>query len=103
MTAMDHIHVKTKFVSRSASNSSKMACEKASKRLKSTLLKATRLGITTTEVAGLSSAKRLIPQRDHGWRLAVFMILMFGGGVVVALVCMAKNGCSRLEDITLAT
>lgn len=94
---MDHVQVKTKYTSRS--NPSKMACEKASRRLRATLLKATRMGIDSKEVAGLPSAKKLIPQRDHGWRLAVFMVLMFGGSVVVALVCMAKNGCSRIEDI----
>ncbi|KAF7996653.1 hypothetical protein HCN44_002299 [Aphidius gifuensis] len=98
---MDHVHVKTKSMARS--NSSKMACEKASRRLKATLHKANKLGVTTTEIAKLPSAKKLITERDHGWRLAVFMILMFVGGVVIALVCIAKNGCTRIEDISLAT
>lgn len=95
--SMDHVHVKTKSMGRS--NSSKMACEKASRRLRATLLKANRLGVSSIEVAKLPSAKKLITERDHGWKLAVFMILMFGGGVVIALVCMAKNGCTRIEDI----
>ncbi|XP_063976368.1 uncharacterized protein LOC135162128 isoform X3 [Diachasmimorpha longicaudata] len=99
---MDHVHVRAKSMARS--NSTKMACEKATKRLRGTLCKATRLGVSSAEVAGLPSTKRLIPQRlDHGWRLAVFMVLMFGGGVVVALVCMAKNGCTRMEDIRLTS
>lgn len=95
---MDHVHVKTRSASKS-SNPTKMACEKASRRLRATLVKASRLGVSTSEVASLASAKRLIPQRDHGWRLAVFLLLMFGGGVIVALVCMARKGCSRIEDI----
>ena len=96
---MDHVHVKTTKSSSRSSNPSKMACDKATRRLRSTLVKATRLGVSTSEVASLASAKRLIPQRDHGWRLAVFLLLMFGGGVIVAVVCMARKGCSRIEDI----
>lgn len=76
-----------------------MACEKASKRLRTILVKASRLGISTTEVAKLPSAKKLIPQRDHGWKLAVFLLVMFGGGVIVALACTARKGCSKLEEI----
>lgn len=76
-----------------------MACEKASRRLRTILVKASRLGVSTTEVAKLPSAKKLIPQRDHGWKLAVFLLVMFGGGVIVALACTARKGCSKLEEI----
>lgn len=85
--------------STSRSNPAKMACEKASKRLRTILVKASRLGVSTTEVAKLPSAKKLIPQRDHGWKLAVFLLVMFGGGVIVALACTARKGCSKLEEI----
>lgn len=94
---MDHMHVKSR--SASKSNPTKVACEKASRRLKTILVRASRLGVSTSEVAGLPAAKKLIPQRDHGWKLAVFLLLMFGGGVIVALVCTARKGCSKLEDI----
>lgn len=94
---MDHVHVKSR--SASKSNPTKMGCEKASRRLRTILVKASRLGVSTTEVARLPAAKKLIPQRDHGWKLAVFLLLMFGGGVIVALVCTARKGCSKLEDI----
>lgn len=77
-----------------------MACEKASRRLRATLLKATRCGVSTAEVAGLPSAKKLVSQRDHDWKLAVLLLLMFGGGIIVALVCTTSSrGCSRIEDI----
>ncbi|XP_017789882.1 PREDICTED: uncharacterized protein LOC108572193 [Habropoda laboriosa] len=99
---MDHVHVKSSR-STSRSNPTKMACEKASRRLRTILVRASRLGVSTTEVARLASAKRLIPQRDHGWKLAVFLLLMFGGGVIVALACTARKGCSKLEEINLAT
>lgn len=92
------MHVKSSR-STSRSNPAKMACEKASKRLRTILVKASRLGVSTTEVAKLASAKKLIPQRDHGWKLAVFLLVMFGGGVIVALACTARKGCSKLEEI----
>ncbi|PBC32892.1 hypothetical protein APICC_07312 [Apis cerana cerana] len=95
---MDQVHVKSSR-STSRSNPAKMACEKASKRLRTILVKASRLGVSTTEVAKLASAKKLIPQRDHGWKLAVFLLVMFGGGVIVALACTARKGCSKLEEI----
>ncbi|XP_012289104.1 uncharacterized protein LOC105704461 [Orussus abietinus] len=98
---MDHVHVKARSTSRS--NPSKMACEKASRRLRTVLFKASRLGVNGAEVANLTSAKRLLPRRDHGWKLAVFLVLMLAGGVIVALVCTAREGCSRIEDINLAT
>jgi len=85
--------------SASKSNPTKMACEKASRRLRTILVRASRIGVSTAEVARLPTAKKLIPQRDHGWKLAVFLLLMFGGGVIVALVCTARKGCSKLEDI----
>ena len=85
--------------SASKSNPTKMACEKASRRLRTILVRASRVGVSTAEVARLPAAKKLIPQRDHGWKLAVFLLLMFGGGVIVALVCTARKGCSKLEDI----
>jgi len=94
---MDHVHVKSR--SASKSNPTKMACEKASRRLRTILVRASRIGVSTAEVARLPTAKKLIPQRDHGWKLAVFLLLMFGGGVIVALVCTARKGCSKLEDI----
>ncbi|KYN16972.1 hypothetical protein ALC57_10744 [Trachymyrmex cornetzi] len=94
---MDHVHVKSR--SASKSNPTKMACEKASRRLRTILVRASRIGVSTTEVARLPAAKKFIPQRDHGWKLAVFLLLMFGGGVIVALVCTARKGCSKLEDI----
>lgn len=94
---MDHVHVKSR--SASKTNPAKMGCEKASKRLRTILVKASRLGVSTAEVASLPAAKQLFPQRDHGWKLAVFLLLMFGGGVIVALVCTARKGCSKLEDI----
>lgn len=94
---MDHVHVKSR--SASKSNPTKMACEKASRRLRTILVRASRLGVSTSDVARLPAAKKLIPQRDHGWKLAVFLLLMFGGGVIVALVCTARKGCSKLEDI----
>lgn len=92
------MHVKSSR-STSRSNPAKMACEKASKRLRTILVKASRLGVSTTEVAKLASAKKLIPQRDHGWKLAVFLLVMFGGGVIVVLACTARKGCSKLEEI----
>ncbi|XP_046737272.1 uncharacterized protein LOC124406014 [Diprion similis] len=98
---MDHVHVRTRPTSKS--NPSKMACEKAARRLRTLLFKASRLGVSAGDVAGLPSARKLVPQRDHGWKIAVFLILMFGGGVIVALVCTARRGCSRIEDINLAT
>ena len=76
-----------------------MACEKASRRLRATLLKASRLGVSTSELAALPSAKRIVSQRDHDWKLAVLLLLMFGGGVIVALVCTTSRGCSKIEDI----
>ncbi|KAL0107203.1 hypothetical protein PUN28_015612 [Cardiocondyla obscurior] len=94
---MDHVHVKSR--SASKSNPTKMACEKASRRLRTILVRASRIGVSTAEVARLPAAKKLIPQRDHGWKLAVFLLLMFGGGVIVVLVCTARKGCSKLEDI----
>jgi len=94
---MDHVHVKSR--SASKTNPTKVACEKASRRLRTILVRASRIGVTTAEVARLPAAKKLIPQRDHGWKLAVFLLLMFGGGVIVALVCTARKGCSKLEDI----
>ncbi|XP_015177011.1 PREDICTED: uncharacterized protein LOC107066684 [Polistes dominula] len=103
---MDHVHVKSRSSSNSKSNNNpptKMGCEKASRRLRTILVKASRLGVTTSEVAGLPAAKKLFPQKDHGWRLAVFLLLMFAGGVIVALVCTTRKGCSKLEDISLAT
>ncbi|KAK1121086.1 hypothetical protein K0M31_010866 [Melipona bicolor] len=95
---MDQVHVKSSR-STSRSNPAKMACEKASRRLRTILVKASRLGVSTMEVAKLPSAKKLIPQRDHGWKLAVFLLVMFGGGVIVALACTARKGCSKLEEI----
>ncbi|XP_073968018.1 uncharacterized protein isoform X1 [Bombus fervidus] len=95
---MDQVHVKSSR-STSRSNPTKIACEKASRRLRTILVKASRLGVSTTEVAKLPSAKKLIPQRDHGWKLAVFLLVMFGGGVIVALACTARKGCSKLEEI----
>ncbi|XP_076180541.1 uncharacterized protein LOC143153347 isoform X1 [Ptiloglossa arizonensis] len=94
---MDHVQVKSR--SASKSNPTKMACEKASRRLRTVLVKASRLGVSTTEVARLPTAKKLIPQRDHGWKLAVFLLLMFCGGVIVAWACTARKGCSKLEEI----
>ncbi|XP_066588296.1 uncharacterized protein [Prorops nasuta] len=99
---MDHVHVKSRSMGK-AGNPSKMGCEKASKRLGTILVRASRLGVATTEVAGLPTAKKLVPQRDHGWKLAVFLLLMFLGGVIVALVCTSRRGCSKIEDINLAT
>lgn len=94
---MDHVHVKSR--SASKSNPTKMACEKASRRLRTIFVKASRVGVSATEVAKLPTAKKLIPQRDHGWKLAVFLLLMFGGGVIVALACTARKGCSKLDEI----
>ena len=91
-----HVQVKTKS---SRGHIYKMACEKASRRLKTTLLKASRLGVTTVEVTRLPSAKKLISRKDHSWRLAVLVILMFVGGIVAALICTARSGCSRIEEI----
>ncbi|KAG7188736.1 hypothetical protein KM043_008356 [Ampulex compressa] len=99
---MDQVHVKSRSASKS-NNPTKMACEKASRRLRTILLKASRLGVSTTEVAGLPTAKKLVPQRDHGWKLAALLLLIFGGGVIVALACTARKGCSKLEEINLAT
>ncbi|XP_029043789.2 uncharacterized protein LOC114876457 [Osmia bicornis bicornis] len=99
---MDQVHVKS-LRSASRSNPTKMACEKATRRLRTILVKASRLGVSTTEVARLPSAKKLIPQRDHGWKLAVFLLLMFGGGVIVALACTARKGCSKLEEIEISS
>lgn len=97
---MDHVHVKSRSSSNSKSNNTtKVGCEKASRRLRTILVKASRLGVSTSEVAGLPAAKKLFPQKDHGWRLAVFLLLMFAGGVIVALVCTTRRGCSKLEDI----
>ncbi|XP_076678821.1 uncharacterized protein LOC143374522 [Andrena cerasifolii] len=98
---MDHVHMKSR--SSSKSNPTKMGCEKATRRLRTILVKASRLGVSTTDVARLPSAKKLIPQRDHGWKLAVFLLLMFGGGMIVALACTVRKGCSKLEEINLAT
>ncbi|KAK2585630.1 hypothetical protein KPH14_010254 [Odynerus spinipes] len=104
---MDHVHVKSRSNSSSKSNGNnnptKVGCEKASRRLRTILVKASRLGVSTAEVARLPATKKLLPQRDHGWRLAVFLLLMFCGGVIVALVCTTRRGCSKLEDINLAT
>ncbi|XP_014236415.1 uncharacterized protein LOC106658808 [Trichogramma pretiosum] len=83
--------------------STRMACEKASRKLRATLLKAARIGVTTNELARLPSAKKIVSQRDHDWKLAVLLLLMFGGGVIVALVCTTSRGCSKIEDINLAT
>lgn len=99
---MDHVHVRSRS-SASKSNPTKMACEKASRRLRTILVKASRFGVSTAEVARLPAAKKLIPQRDHGWKLAVFLLLMFGGGVIVALICTTRKGCSKLEDIVSRT
>ncbi|XP_015428588.1 PREDICTED: uncharacterized protein LOC107185430 [Dufourea novaeangliae] len=98
---MDHVHVKSR--SASKSNPTKMACEKATRKLRTILVKASRIGVPTTEVARLPTAKKLIPQRDHGWKLAVFLLLMLGGGMIVALACTARKGCTKLEEINLAT
>ncbi|KZC07169.1 hypothetical protein WN55_08551 [Dufourea novaeangliae] len=76
-----------------------MACEKATRKLRTILVKASRIGVPTTEVARLPTAKKLIPQRDHGWKLAVFLLLMLGGGMIVALACTARKGCTKLEEI----
>lgn len=81
------------------SSSSRMACEKASRKLRATLLKAARLGVSSNEIASLPAAKKIVSQRDHDWKLAVLLLLMFGGGVIVALVCTTSRGCSKLEDI----
>ncbi|XP_011494398.1 PREDICTED: uncharacterized protein LOC105359479 [Ceratosolen solmsi marchali] len=86
-----------------SSSGTRMACEKASRRLRATLLKASRLGVTTADLARLPAAKRIVSQRDHDWKLAVLLLLMFGGGVIVALVCTTSRGCSKIEDINLAT
>ncbi|OXU19496.1 hypothetical protein TSAR_012377 [Trichomalopsis sarcophagae] len=82
-----------------SSSGSRMACEKASRKLRATLLKAARLGVSSSEIASLPAAKKIVSQRDHDWKLAVLLLLMFGGGVIVALVCTTSRGCSKLEDI----
>ncbi|KAL2713323.1 hypothetical protein V1478_017021 [Vespula squamosa] len=97
---MDQVHVKSKSNSK-GNNTTKSSCEKASRRLRTILVKASRLGVSTAEVAKLPAAKKLIPQKNHSWRLTVFLFLMFAGGVIVALVCTARTGCTRLEDISL--
>lgn len=93
--AKHHVQMKTKS---SKENPSKMACEKASRRLRTILVKASRLSVNTAEVLTLPSARKLISRKDH-WGLAVFVILMFGGGVIVALMCTTRRGCSRIEEI----
>ena len=91
-----HVQMKTKS---SKGNPSKMACEKASRRLRTILVRASRLGVNTAEATTLPSAKKLISRKDHGWRLAVFVILMFGGLVIVTLICTILRSCSRTEEV----
>ena len=78
---------------------SRMACEKASRKLRATLVKAARWGVSNGELARLPAAKKIASQRDRDWKLAVLLLLMFGGGVIVALVCTTSRGCSKIEDI----
>ena len=85
----------------SRNNSSKMACEKANRRLNATLAKASRFGLTSTDLASLPSVKRIISHRDHDWKLGVLMLFTFAAGVILALLCTSNNkSCStRIEDI----
>lgn len=92
----NHAQAKTRSLK---ANPSKVACEKATRRLKAILLKASRLGVSTAEVAKLPTAKNFVTRRDHGWKLFIFLCLMFSGGVIVAVICTARKGCSRIEDI----
>ncbi|XP_014212756.1 uncharacterized protein LOC106642483 [Copidosoma floridanum] len=104
-TGERHHHVRSAATAKGAS--SRMACEKASRRLRATLLKAERLGLSAGELAQLSAAKRIVAQRQHDWRMGLLLLLlfMFGGGLIVALFCTrgGASSCSKIEDINLAT
>lgn len=79
---------------------SRRSCEKASRRLRSLLFKARRLGLTTEEVVELPAVKKLLPNRaapaSATWTTLAMIALILGGGVIVlALICAP---CVRRGD-----
>lgn len=100
MRKMDHAHCKSKSGSNSKNNNTtKVGYEKAAKRLRTILMRASRLGISKSEVAGLASARKLFPQRDSNLRLVIYFSLVLIGSIIVALICTARKGCTKQEDI----
>nr|KAF7420665.1 hypothetical protein H0235_010962 [Vespula pensylvanica] len=75
----------------------RMSCEKASRRLRYLIAKAKRLGLTTEEVAELPTIKRLVPGRVMSTtRTTLFMIvLILGGSLVLAFLCAPCIARSR--------
>lgn len=98
------MHVRTKFNSKNSgggNNSPKMGSEKAARRLRTIILRSSRLGLTVCEIAALPGAKKFYPRRgDHRWKISVFIVIIIGAGLAVALLCTAaRRKCFRIEDI----
>ncbi|KAI4482859.1 hypothetical protein M0804_008712 [Polistes exclamans] len=81
----------------SEERTSRMSCEKASRKLRYLIAKAKRLGLTTEEVAELPAIKRLLPGRIMSTtRTTLFIIvLILGGSLVLAFLCAPCIARSR--------
>ncbi|KAK2580885.1 hypothetical protein KPH14_005955 [Odynerus spinipes] len=76
---------------------SRMSCEKASRRLRYLIAKAKRLGLTTEEVAELPAIKRLVPARvmSSTWMTLFMIVLILGGSFVLVFLCAPCVARSR--------
>lgn len=93
--------------------SSRMTCEKASRRLKFLLGKAKRLGLNAEEVVELPATKRLLSTRVTSgytaWTILAVIALILAGGAVLAFLCapcVAKSrawGCLLMTNCTYSS